>query len=56
LTREDQQRLFLRPTQGPDGRTIRLPWHVSDNPYDREVFRWTPEVPMPAASLPASRR
>jgi hypothetical protein len=47
LAREDQQRMYLRPAPGPGGREIRLPWWVSDNPYDRDVYRWTPEVPQP---------
>jgi len=50
LSRDDQQRMYLRPAIGPDGRTIRQPWWVSDNPFDREVFRWTSDVPVPTTA------
>jgi hypothetical protein len=26
----------------------RIPWFVSDNPFDTAIYRWTPEVPPPA--------
>jgi hypothetical protein len=52
LSRDDQERMYLRPlpTSGKAAgqpSQPRLPWFVSDYPYDREVFRWTPEVPAP---------
>ncbi|MBW8884874.1 MAG: hypothetical protein JF612_08900, partial [Planctomycetia bacterium] len=47
LSREDQQRMYLRPIASPDGKTILAPWTVSDNPFDREIFRWTSEVRSP---------
>ena len=40
--------MYLKQTPLPDGGTARAPWWVSDNPYDRDVFRWTPDVPLPA--------
>jgi hypothetical protein len=57
LNRDDQQRMYLRPpvgqtflsaTDATAGKNAHpTPWWVSDNPYDREVFRWTPDVPVP---------
>ena len=47
LSREEQQRMYLRPISSPNGKTILAPWAVSDNPFDRDVFRWTPDVLAP---------
>jgi hypothetical protein len=47
LTRDEQQRMYLRPVKAMADRT---PWWVSDNPFDREVFRWTADVPAAAVS------
>lgn len=44
LNREDQQRMFLRQVPSADGKTLQMPWWVSDNPFDRDVYRWTPDV------------
>lgn len=53
LSKEDQDRMYLRPAPGPGDKTIRLPWTVSDNPFDRDIFRWTPEVQIPKAATGA---
>jgi hypothetical protein len=61
LNREDAHKMYLRkdagvlelpgssPAQVPTPPNFRglVPWKVSDNPYDREIFRWTPDVPGP---------
>ncbi len=47
LSREDQNRMYLRPIGNANGKSILAPWTVSDNPFDRDVFRWTPDVPNP---------
>jgi hypothetical protein len=47
LSLADQQRMYLRPVVDSAGRATRLPWAVSDNPFDREIYRWTPDVPLP---------
>jgi hypothetical protein len=45
LSGEEMRRMYLRPAT--DGQSKRQPaaWWVSDNPFDREVFRWTADVP-----------
>jgi hypothetical protein len=47
LTRDEQQRMYLRPVKAMADQT---PWWVSDNPFDREVFRWTADVPAQASN------
>jgi hypothetical protein len=57
LSLKEQQRMYLSPidpgelpppSATPGGKGVpRQPWWVSDNPYDAEVFRWTPDVPAP---------
>jgi hypothetical protein len=49
LSRDEQQRMYLRPGRSP------APWWVSDNPYDRDVYRWSLDVPLPPALLPPLR-
>jgi hypothetical protein len=60
LNRDDAHKMYLRkdvsgqyeipgrpPAQAPVNFRGLVPWTVSDNPYDREIFRWTPDVPLP---------
>jgi hypothetical protein len=55
LGQAEQQRLYLHETIGPDGQKLRRHWRVSDNPFDRDVFRWTPDVSGPSAPIFNSR-
>jgi hypothetical protein len=65
LSRDEQQRMYRRPAAGPRSQSAKdtaagnqagsTPWWASDNPYDRDVFRWTPDVPLPPALLPRVR-
>jgi hypothetical protein len=44
LSGEEMRRMYLRPA---DKTSTKQPaaWWTSDNPFDREVFRWTADVP-----------
>ncbi len=62
LSRDDQHRMYLRPlastlrsaapAKGPEPQT-RIPWFVSDNPYDAEIYRWTKDVQPPLKTEPS---
>jgi hypothetical protein len=45
LSGEEVRRMYLRPAGGDFERPSSAVWSVSDNPFDREVFRWTADVP-----------
>ena len=51
LSGEEQRRMYLRPAAGIHAKQQPAAWWVSDNPFDRDVFRWTTDVPEPPAII-----
>ena len=48
LSRQEQQRMYVRPAAAkPNAPAAAMPWWVSDDPFDADVFRWTTDVPRP---------
>ena len=45
LSGDEMRRMYLRPAGGAVEQRTPTPWWVSDNPFDRDVYRWTSDVP-----------
>lgn len=45
LSREEMRQMYLRPASASEMKRQPAAWWVSDNPFDRDVFRWTNDVP-----------
>jgi hypothetical protein len=46
LTGDEQRKMFLKPN-GVGEKATKSAWWTSDNPFDREVYRWSRDVPAP---------